>query len=143
MMSEWDVSEFGNYMNSLLKRHFAQENGITPESVELRAAWRTTRFAYCVFSVMSTRGVAFVGMKMYLIPSTGGVSSEEDTAVKGWGEQLAGDPLVGILDYGSRDKIEWISDVGEGVPRYFSEIIELKSAGKCGAELYIPITALS
>ena len=35
-------------MNSLLKRYFAEENRISPGAVELRAAWRTSRFVYCV-----------------------------------------------------------------------------------------------
>ena len=83
MKTEWSSSAFGGYMNSLLKRYFAEENLISPGAVELRAAWRTPQFVYCVFSVMRvTRGLAYVGMELPPIPSTGGVSSEEDTAVK-------------------------------------------------------------
>ena len=48
MKAEWSSSAFGGYMNSLLKRYFAEENLISPGAVELRAAWRTSRFVYCV-----------------------------------------------------------------------------------------------
>ena len=44
MKAEWSSSAFGGYMNSLLKRYFAEENLISPAAVELRAAWRTPRF---------------------------------------------------------------------------------------------------
>lgn len=64
MKTEWSSSAFGGYMNSLLKRYFAEENVISPEAVELRAAWRTSRFVYCVFSVKSTRGIAYLGMEL-------------------------------------------------------------------------------
>lgn len=139
MKTEWSSSAFGGYMNSLLKRYFAEENGISPGAVELRAAWRTSRFVYCVFSVMSVRrGLAYVGMEMFPIPSTGGVSSEEDTAVKGWADQLAGDPLVGDLDYGSGDKIEWLGEVSNNVPQHFMELRRMKADRRVGEELYIP-----
>lgn len=139
MKTEWSSSAFGGYMNSLLKRYFAEENGISPGAVELRAAWRTSRFVYCVFSVMSVRrGLAYVGMEMFPIPSTGGVSSEEDTAVKGWADQLAGDPLVGDLDYGSGDKIEWLGEVSNNVPQHFMELRKMKADRRVGEELYIP-----
>lgn len=128
-------------MNSLLKRYFAQENLISPGAVELRAAWRTSRFVYCVFSVMQVgRGLAYVGMEMSPIPSTGGVSSEEDTAVKGWADQLAGDPLVGDLDFGSGDKIEWLGEVSNNVPQHFMELRRVKADRRVGEELYIPLT---
>ena len=139
MKAEWSSSAFGGYMNSLLKRYFAEENGISPGAVDLRAAWRTSRFVYCVFSVMSVRrGLAYVGMEMFPIPSTGGVSSEEDTAVKGWADQLAGDPLVGDLDYGSGDKIEWLGEVSNNVPQHFMELRRMKADRRVGEELYIP-----
>ncbi|MDN8627127.1 hypothetical protein [Corynebacterium ureicelerivorans] len=141
MKTEWSSSAFGGYMNSLLKRYFAEENLIHPRAVELRAAWRTSRFVYCVFSVMRvTRGLAYVGMEMSPIPSTGGVSSEEDTAVKGWADQLAGDPLVGDLDYGSGDKIEWLGEVSNNVPQHFMELRRMKADRRVGEELYIPLT---
>lgn len=104
MVDNWNITSFAYYMNSLLKRYFAQENLISSGAVELRAAWRTAQYVYCVFSVMSTKGLAYVGMEMPPIPSTGGVSSEEDTAVKAWADQLAGDPFAGDLDYGCGDK---------------------------------------
>ena len=139
MKTEWSSSAFGGYMNSLLKRYFAEENGISPGAVDLRAAWRTSRFVYCVFSIMSVRrGPAYVGMEMFPIPSTGGVSSEEDTAVKGWADQLAGDPLVGDLDYGAGDKIEWLGEVGNNVPKHFMELRRMKADRRVGEELYIP-----
>ena len=125
-------------MNSLLKRYFAEENLISPGTVELRAAWRTPRFVYCVFSVKSTRGLAYLGMELPPIPSTGGVSSEEDTAVKGWADQLAGDPFVGDLDYGSGDKIEWLGEVSNNVPQHFMELRRMKADRRVGEELYIP-----
>ncbi|WP_311389642.1 hypothetical protein [Corynebacterium haemomassiliense] len=139
MKTEWSSSAFGGYMNSLLKRYFAEENGISPGAVELRAAWRTSRFVYCVFSVMSVRrGLAYVGMEMFPIPSTGGVSSEEDTAVKGWADRLAGDPFAGDLDYGSGDKIEWLGEVSNNVPQHFMELRRMKADRRVGEELYIP-----
>ena len=101
----------------------------------------TPQFVYCVFSVMRvTRGLAYVGMELPPIPSTGGVSSEEDTAVKGWADQLAGDPLVGDLDYGSGDKIEWLGEVSNNVPQHFMELRRMKADRRVGAELYIPLT---
>ena len=69
MKAEWSSSAFGGYMNSLLKRYFAEENLISPGAVELRAAWRTPQFVYCVLSVMSTRGLAYLGMELPPIPS--------------------------------------------------------------------------
>ena len=141
METEWSSSAFGSYMNSLLKRYFAEENLISPGAVELRAAWRTPQFVYCVFSVMAVRrGLAYVGMEMFPIPSTGGVSSEEDTAVKGRADQLAGDPLVGDLDYGAGDKIEWLGEVGNNVPKHFMELRRMKADRRVGEELYIPLT---
>ena len=141
MKTEWSSSAFGGYMNSLLKRYFAEENLISPGAVELRAAWRTPQFVYCVFSVMRvTRGLAYVGMELPPIPSTGGVSSEEDTAVKGWADQLAGDPLVGDLDYGSGDKIEWFGEVSNNVPQHFMELRRMKADRRIDAEPYIPLT---
>ena len=140
MNTEWSVSAFGGYMNSLLKRYFAEENLISPGAVELRAAWRTPQFVYCVFSVMSTRGLAYLGMELPPIPSTGGVSSEEDTAVKGWADRLAGDPLVGDLDYGSGDKIEWLGEVSDNVPQHFMELRRMKADRTVDTEFYIPLT---
>ena len=140
MKAEWSSSAFGGYMNSLLKRYFAEENLISPGAVELRAAWRTPQFVYCVFSVMSTRGLAYLGMELPPIPSTGGVSSEEDTAVKGWADKLAGDPFAGDLDYGSGDKIDWLGEVSNNVPQHFMELRRMKADRRVDAELYIPLT---
>ena len=52
MVNNWSIASFAHYMNSLLKRYFAQENLISSGAVELRAAWRTAQYVYCVFSVM-------------------------------------------------------------------------------------------
>lgn len=140
MVNNWSITSFAHYMNSLLKRYFAQENLISSGAVELRAAWRTAQYVYCVFSVMSTKGLAYVGMEMPPIPSTGGVSSEEDTAVKGWADKLAGDPFAGDLDYGSGDKIEWLGEVSNNVPQHFMELRRMKADRIVDAELYIPLT---
>ncbi|MDK4330287.1 MULTISPECIES: hypothetical protein [Corynebacterium] len=140
MKTEWSSSAFGGYMNSLLKRYFAEENVISPEAVELRAAWRTSRFVYCVFSVKSTRGIAYLGMELPPIPSTGGVSSEEDTAAKGWADKLAGEYFAGDLDYDSGDKIEWLGKASNNVPQHFMELTRMKADKKEDSELYIPLT---
>lgn len=140
MVNNWSITSFAHYMNSLLKRYFAQENLISSGAVELRAAWRTAQYVYCVFSVMSTKGLAYVGMEMPPIPSTGGVSSEEDTAVKAWADQLAGDPIAGDLDYGCGDKIKWLGTVSDNMPQHFIELRRAKADKKMSTELYIPRT---
>lgn len=111
-----------------------------PEAVELRAAWRTSRFVYCVFSVKSTRGIAYLGMELPPIPSTGGVSSEEGTAAKGWADKLAGEYFAGDLDYDSGDKIEWLGKASNNVPQHFMELTRMKADKKEDSELYIPLT---
>lgn len=127
MTADWKLSSFSFYMNSLLKRHFAVENLVSSGAVQIRAAWRTPAFVYAVFTVMSTRGLAYVGLEMDLIPATGNVSSEEDTAVKGWVGQLAGCPFAGDLYYGPEDKIQWLGKVCEDVPQYFSELRKMET----------------
>lgn len=140
MKTEWSPSAFGRYMNSLLKRYFAEENSISPGDVELRAAWRTPQFAYCVFSVRSAGGLAYLGMEMPLIPSTGGVSSEEDTAVKGWADQLAGNSLAQHLDYASGEKIVWLGGTRANDPQNFAELRRMKAERKISGGIYIPLT---
>lgn len=134
MTANWNLSSFGFYMNSLLKRYFAQENLVSSGAVELRAAWRTPSFVYAVFTVMSTRGLAYVGLEMDPIPASGNVTSEEDTAVKGWVDQLAGSPFAGDLDYGAEDRIQWLGKGSDNVPQHFSELRRM------GTEVFLPLT---
>ena len=47
MVNNWSIASFAHYMNSLLKRYFAEENLISSGAVELRAAWRTAQYVYC------------------------------------------------------------------------------------------------
>lgn len=75
MKTEWSSSAFGGYMNSLLKRYFAEENLISPRLSSLERPGERLDSVYCVFSVMSTRGLAYLGMELPPMPSTGGVSS--------------------------------------------------------------------
>ncbi|PME07381.1 hypothetical protein AY498_05925 [Corynebacterium ulcerans] len=138
MTANWNLSSFGFYMNSLLKRYFAGDVAMPPEDVEVRATWRTSEYVYCVFSVMSTQGIAYVGMEMPPIPNSEGVSSEEDTAVKGWVDQLAGNTIAPDLDYGSDDKIKWLGGDRDYDPKHFVELRRMKDEG---AEIYIPLTA--
>ena len=59
MVDNWNITSFAYYMNSLLKRYFAQENLISSGAVELRAAWRTAQYVYCVFSGLLLGGLYF------------------------------------------------------------------------------------
>ena len=65
-----------------------------------------------------------------------GVSSEEDTAVKAWADQLAGDPFAGDLDYGCGDKIKWLGAVSDNTPQRFIELRRAK-ADKRWAQSFI------
>lgn len=143
MKETWSPESFYREMNRLLKRYFPGDNAVPPDDVEVRAVWRTLEYAYCVFSVRSTRGLAYVGMELILIPSITvesgeNYSSEVRTAVNGWGDQLAGNHIASYLDYGRGDKIEWLGGVKEYDPKHFAELRKLKDEGE---EVYIPPTA--
>ncbi|AWB83252.1 hypothetical protein [Corynebacterium liangguodongii] len=140
MTTEWSVSEFAKYMNSLLKRYVAPDDGLPPEAIEVRAAWKTPQYVYCVFSVKFRGGLAYAGMEMPPMPDYEDVSSEEDTAVKGWADQLAGDPFIDELDYGPGDDIEWLGGMRDFYPRNFSEVRRMKEGDKIDGGLYLPRT---
>ncbi|MDO5031249.1 hypothetical protein [Corynebacterium sp.] len=137
---DWNITLFGRYMNSLLKRYQPSENGLSPEDFELRAAWRTHKHVFAVFSVKTSTGLAFVGMEIdplpgAVVPSEGlNVSSEEQTAVSAWTDQLAGDAIAHRIDYTAGDKIQWRWKSTEGVPRYFSDLKTMNT------EVYLPST---
>ena len=114
---------------------------MSPDDVEVRATWKTSTYAYCVFSVKSAQGLAYVGMEFALIPrhtleSGESYSSEGRTAVTGWGDQLAGNAVAPYLDYGSDDKIEWIGGERSYDPKHFTELEKMKSEG---ADIYLSL----
>ena len=105
MTDGWNSTEFAEKMNRLLKRYYAGDNGLSPAAVELRAVWRTAGLAYAIFTVSAPKGIAYVGLEVPVIPGSGSATSEEETAIEGWLDQLAGDTLASTLDYNQGDKI--------------------------------------
>ena len=91
MTDGWNSTEFAEKMNFLLKRYYAGDNGLSPAAVELRAVWRTAGLAYAIFTVSNLRGIAYVGLEMTVLPGPGSAISEEETAIEGWLDRLAGD----------------------------------------------------
>lgn len=141
MAEAWSSEIFYQEIRHLLKRYFPSENGVSPDDVEVRATWKTSTYAYCVFSVKSAQGLAYVGMEFALIPrhtleSGESYSSEGRTAVTGWGDQLAGNAVAPYLDYGSDDKIEWIGGERDYDPKHFAELEKMKSEG---ADIYLSL----
>ena len=118
----WNSTEFAEKMNCLLKRYYAGDNGLSPASVELRAVWRTAGLAYAIFTVSKPRGIAYVGVEMTVLPGLGSAMSEEETAIEGWLDRLAGDTLASALDYNEDDKIQWQGKVAGNTPEFFSEL---------------------
>ena len=92
------------------------------------------RCMHCQNSVWagSTQRYYAVGMEMPPILSDGGVSSEEDTAVKVWADQLAGDPFAGDLDSGCGDEMKWLGTVSDNIPQRFIELRRAKADKKTG-----------
>ena len=123
-------------MNCLLKRYYAGDNGLSPAAVELRAVWRTAGLAYAIFTVSNPKGIAYVGLEMTVLP--GSAMSEEETAIEGWLDRLAGDTLASTLDYNENDKIQWKGKVADNTPEFFSELgpavgeVFLPTAGRTG-----------
>ena len=122
MTDGWNSTEFAEKMNRLLKRYYAGDNGLSPAAVELRAVWRTSGLAYAIFTVSAPKGIAYVGLEVPVIPGSGSAMSEEETAIEGWLDQLAGDTLASTLDYNKDDKIQWKGKVAENTPGFFSEL---------------------
>lgn len=63
-----------------------------------------------------------MGLEMTVIPGSGSATSEEETAIEGWLDQLAGDTLASTLDYNKDDRIQWKGKVAENTPGFFSEL---------------------
>jgi len=132
MTDGWNSTEFAEKMNCLLKRYYAGDNGLSPAAVELRAVWRTAGLAYAIFTVSNPRGIAYVGVEMTVLPGPGSAMSEEETAIEGWLDRLAGDTLASALDYNEDDKIQWQGKVAGNTPEFFSEL------GPAVGEIFFP-----
>ena len=122
MTDGWNSTEFAEKMNCLLKRYYAGDNGLSPAAVELRAVWRTAGLAYAIFTVSNPKGIAYVGLEMTVLPGPSSAISEEETAIEGWLDRLAGDTLASALDYNKDDKIQWQGKVAGNTPEFFSEL---------------------
>ena len=132
MTDGWNSTEFAEKMNRLLKRYYAGDNGLSPAAVELRAVWRTAGLAYAIFTVSAPKGIAYVGLEVPVIPGSGSATSEEETAIEGWLDRLAGDTLASALDYNEDDKIQWQGKVAGNTPEFFSEL------GPAVGEVFFP-----
>ena len=132
MTDGWNSTEFAEKMNCLLKRYYAGDNGLSPAAVELRAVWRTAGLAYAIFTVTDPQGIAYVGLEMTVIPESGFAGSEEETAIEGWLDRLAGDTLASALHYNKDDKIQWQGKVAGNTPEFFSEL------GPAVGEVFFP-----
>lgn len=132
MPDRWNLTEFAGKMNCLLKQYYAGDNGLSPAAVELRAVWRTAGLAYAIFTVTDPKGIAYVGLEMTVIPVSGFAGSEEETAIEGWLDQLAGDTLASTLKYSEDDQIQWKGKVAEDSPEFFSEL------GTAVGEVFFP-----
>ena len=78
------------------------------------------------------KGIAYVGLEMTVLPGPGSAISEEETAIEGWLNQLAGDTLASALDYNKDDKIQWQGKVAGNTPEFFSEL------GPAVGEVFFP-----
>lgn len=132
MTDGWNSAEFAEKMNCLLKRYYAGDNGLSPAAVELRAVWETAGLAYAIFTVSNPKGIAYVGLEMTVLLGPGSAMSEEETAIEGWLDRLAGDTLASTLDYNEDDKIQWKGKVADNTPEFFSEL------GSAVGEVFFP-----
>ena len=73
-----------------------------------------------------------MGVEMTVLPGLGSAMSEEETAIEGWLDRLAGDTLASALDYNEDDKIQWQGKVAGNTPEFFSEL------GPAVGEVFFP-----